>query len=136
MSHWKPRCISQSGCSLAALLVQAPLIGNKAIMKRSCFFVVATALMVASASVPAADKAAGESMYADACAQCHGPSRKGMASFPSLTGRSVDYITSRLETYRAGERVGSNSTLMIPNAVDLSDDDIANLAAYIADDSE
>jgi cytochrome c553 len=105
-------------------------------MKRLCFFIVATALTVASAGVQAADKAAGESMYADACAQCHGPSRKGMASFPSLTGRSVDYITSRLETYRAGERVGSNSALMIPNAADLSDDDIANLAAYIADDTE
>ncbi|QNI02510.1 c-type cytochrome [Halomonas sp. SH5A2] len=102
-------------------------------MKLSLFWVIAAALTMGSAAAQAADKSAGETLYADSCAQCHGPSGKGMASFPSLTGRDVDYITSRLETYRAGEKVGSNSSLMIPNATDLSDDDIANLAAYIAD---
>ena len=89
-----------------------------------------------SATGQAADKSAGEALFADACAQCHGPNGKGMASFPSLSGRDAEYITSRLETYRAGEKVGSNSFLMIPNATDLSDDDIANLAAFIAESAE
>lgn len=105
-------------------------------MKTSLFFIIATALMMGPTTVHAADKSAGEVLYADACAQCHGPTGKGMASFPALTGRDADYITSRLETYRAGERVGSNSSLMIPNASDLSDNDIANLAAFIADTDE
>lgn len=105
-------------------------------MKILLLWGISTALMMGVTVVQAADKSAGETLYADGCAQCHGPSGKGMASFPSLTGRDVDYITSRLETYRAGEKVGSNSSLMIPNATDLSDDDIANLAAYIADIAE
>ncbi len=105
-------------------------------MKISLFFVIATALTMGSATVQAADKSAGETLYADACAQCHGPNAQGMASFPSLGGRDAEYITSRLETYRSGEKVGSNSFLMIPNATDLSDDDIANLAAFIADVEE
>jgi len=105
-------------------------------MKVSLFFVIATALLMGSATLQAADKSAGEALYAEACAQCHGPSGKGMASFPALSGRDAEYITSRLERYRAGERVGSNSSLMIPNATDLSDDDIANLAAYISQSAE
>lgn len=105
-------------------------------MKIFLFFVTATALAMGSATLQAADKSAGEALYAEACAQCHGPNGKGMASFPALSGRDADYITSRLETYRAGERVGSNSSLMIPNATDLSDDDIANLAAFITESGE
>lgn len=105
-------------------------------MKMSLMLVIATALTLGAGAVQAADKAAGETLFADACAQCHGPAGKGMASFPSLSGRDADYITSRLETYRAGEKVGSNSFLMIPNATDLTDEDIANLAAFIADIDE
>lgn len=105
-------------------------------MKTSLFFIIATALTMGSATVQSADKAAGETLYAKACAQCHGPNGKGMASFPSLSGRNADYITSRLETYRAGEKVGSNSFLMIPNATNLSDGDIANLAAFIVERAE
>lgn len=101
-------------------------------MKMSLMLVIATALTIGAGSVQAADNAAGEALYVEMCTQCHGPSAKGMASFPSLAERDADYITSRLETYRAGEKVGSNSFLMIPNATDLSDDDITNLAAFIA----
>ena len=105
-------------------------------MNTSLFIVIAAALTMGSATGQAADKSAGEALYAEKCAQCHGPNGKGMASIPSLSGRDADYITSRLETYRAGEKVGSNSFLMIPNATDLSDDDIANLAAFITESGE
>lgn len=80
----------------------------------------------------AADKVPGENLYASSCAQCHGPTGKGMASFPSLAGRDANYIQSRLETYRKGGIVGASSSLMIPNAQKLSDDDISNLAALIS----
>lgn len=102
-------------------------------MKISMLFVAAGALSVSAAHAQEADVSAGKTLYAENCAQCHGPKGKGMASFPSLAGRDTDYIASRLEQYRAGERVGSNSALMIPNAADLSDEDIANLAAHIAE---
>lgn len=100
--------------------------------KIALLLAVTTALTIGTASAGEPDASAGESLYAGSCAQCHGPGGKGMASFPSLSGRDSDYIASRLMQYRDGERVGANSGLMIPNAAGLSDDDIANLAAYIS----
>ena len=78
------------------------------------------------------DAEAGAALYDEVCASCHGPSGRGMASYPKLAGNSADYLSDRLETYRAGERVGPNSMLMIPNAQDLSDEDIADLSVYLA----
>lgn len=89
-------------------------------------------LLAPGASVEAGDISAAEAMYADACAQCHGQAARGMASFPSLAGKNAEYISTRLMQYRAGETVGPNSALMKPVAADLSDDDIANLAAFIS----
>lgn len=103
-------------------------------MKRILLLAMACALSLNQAQ--AADTAAGKSLYASNCAQCHGPTAKGMASFPSLTGQEAGYIQSRLETYRAGEKVGANSSLMIPNARNLSDDDIANLSAFLSSNTQ
>ncbi len=89
-------------------------------------------LVFGAAQAFAQDISAGEKLYQDNCRNCHGPSAAGMASFPKLAGRSEKYLISRLEQYRAGERVGPNSALMMPMAADLSDEDIANVAAYIA----
>lgn len=75
---------------------------------------------------------AGATMYRDACAQCHGRTGRGQGSFPPLAGLDEDHIMSRLTQYRAGERIGPNSALMIPVASQLSDEDIANLAKFIA----
>jgi cytochrome c553 len=94
--------------------------------------ILAVSLTIGLAHAQPGDVSAGKILYVNACAQCHGPKAKGMASFPSLTGKDAEYLVSRLETYRAGERVGPNSGLMIPNAKSLSDADIANLAAYIS----
>jgi cytochrome c553 len=55
-----------------------------------------------------------------------------MASFPSLRGKEASYLAERLNQYRAGEKVGPNSLLMIPVAADLTDDEIEGLAEYIA----
>ena len=52
--------------------------------------------------------------------------------FPSLAGHDAGYISTRLMQYRAGETVGPNSPLMKPVAATLSDQDIANLAAFIS----
>lgn len=89
-------------------------------------------MMSGAMQAGAQDLAAAEALYAESCRNCHGPNAQGMASFPKLAGRSEDYLAMRLEQYRAGEKVGDNSALMTPNAADLSDAEIANLAAYIA----
>lgn len=81
----------------------------------------------------AADLSAGEQRYNINCVNCHGQAGQGMASFPGLQGRDAAYITDKLETYRAREMVGPNSAIMMSLAGDLSDADIANLAAFIED---
>ncbi len=70
--------------------------------------------------------------FAAECAQCHGRAARGMASFPSLLGKSEEHLAERLNSYRERERIGPNSMLMYGPAEDLSDAEILALAAYIA----
>ena len=74
----------------------------------------------------------GEARYGVNCFICHGQKGKGMASYPKLAGKPVPYLIEKLEAYRAGTRIGPNSDLMIMNAEPLTDDEIANLAAYLS----
>ena len=85
-----------------------------------------------AAQAEAADLAAGEEHYQGVCRNCHGPTAKGLASFPKLAGQTAQYLTERLEGYRAGETFGPNTPLMAPHAAELSDGEIADIAAYIA----
>ena len=93
---------------------------------------ITTAVTFSSAEARDGDALAGEARYSETCVNCHGPAGRGMASFPQLAGKDADYISGRLKQYRSGETVGPNSGLMIPMASDLSDDEIANLAAYLS----
>ena len=83
-----------------------------------------------------ADIAAGEALYQSVCRNCHGPTAKGMASFPKLAGHEAAYLSTQLAEYRAGVTLGYNTALMAPHAKPLSDQDILNLAAYIATEFE
>jgi cytochrome c553 len=78
-------------------------------------------------SVGAADPDAGREK-AQQCATCHGP--KGMATMPMtphLAGQPEGYLSEQLKAYRSGKRQHEIMSLM---AKPLSDDDIANLAAW------
>ena len=80
------------------------------------------------------DIAAGEARYAQNCGNCHGPAGMGLASYPKISGKEVDYLIDRLNTYRSGKKIGPNSDLMIMMAKPLTDVEIDNLAAYLATD--
>lgn len=86
----------------------------------------------ATGAVAMADLAAGEKIFRSSCRSCHGPKARGMASFPKLAGRDAGYLEDRLHTYRDGQTIGPNSRLMIPVAQKLSDEEIADVAAFIA----
>lgn len=79
------------------------------------------------------DKKAGEERYKKSCINCHGPAGKGAASYPKISGNDISYTKSKLETYRDGIEIGDNSALMIMMARPLTDEEIANLAAYLKD---
>ena len=72
----------------------------------------------------------GEAKYA-ACGACHGANGGGGVG-PALAGQSAEYIVGRLNQYKAGEKVGSQSNLMWGQAAGLSDQDIQDLAEYTA----
>ncbi len=74
---------------------------------------------------------AGEARYKKTCVNCHGAAGKGVASYPKVSGKEIPYTTSMLETYRNGIKVGPNSSLMIMMAKPLTDQEIADLAAYL-----
>ncbi|MEL7138499.1 MAG: cytochrome c [Pseudomonadota bacterium] len=93
---------------------------------------IAAGLFAAALPAEAQDVDAGAEVYKSTCRACHGPTAKGLASYPKLAGRSADYLVMRLQQYRSGERLGPNTPLMAPMARQLSDADIANLATYIA----
>ena len=84
----------------------------------------------------AQDLMAGEKMYQSVCRNCHGPKAQGLASFPKLAGQDAETLTILLQEYRAGEKLGPNTALMAPHAKKLTDEDIANLTAYIAETFE
>ena len=87
----------------------------------------AEAEQVALALAPA-DK--GKQLY-PVCAACHGGKGEGGIG-PALAGQTSDAIASKLAAYKAGETIGAQSALMWGQAAGLSEEDIANLAAYIS----
>lgn len=86
------------------------------------------------ALVHAGDAAAGKAK-APLCAGCHGvngegkPAANGQPAFPALAGQIEDYLVKSVKDYRSDARV---DPLMGAIAKGLSDEDIANLAAYYA----
>ncbi len=92
--------------------------------------VVQMAAAQAAALAEAGPGERGAAVYAS-CVACHGADGSGGVG-PRLAGQSIDAISGALLQYRAGETRGAQSSLMWGQARELSDDDIANLAAFIA----
>jgi len=102
-------------------------------MKKLVVVAVACALTGASLSALAAgDPAAGKGKSA-ACAGCHGPDgNSAVPMYPKLAGQHAQYLELAIKAYRAGERSGGQTGVMKPMVGSLSDQDIADLAAYFA----
>ena len=53
-----------------------------------------------------------------------------MPVYPNLAGQNAEYLVSALKAYRDKQRQGGMAAIMQMQANNLSDEDIANLAAY------
>ncbi len=91
---------------------------------------VAVGLLLAS-TVNAAGNAARGVELSKTCQACHGADGNGIGDpqYPILAGQYADYLAQSLKGYRSGERV---NVIMQGFAGTLSDQDIADLAAYFA----
>jgi len=73
---------------------------------------------------------AGGREKAAICTACHGATGLSPSgNWPNLAGQHEDYMVRALRQYRSGER---KDPVMAGQAVNLSDEDIADLAAYYA----
>jgi cytochrome c553 len=67
------------------------------------------------------------------CGSCHGEDLKGMGDmFPRIAGHSPTATARQLYDFKSGTRDGKNAVAMKPVVVKLTDEDIVNLAAYVA----
>lgn len=99
-------------------------------------FMVSAVLAVSMLSVMhaaiAGDVAVGESTYsAKGCMGCHGPAGNSPnpAMFPKTAGMEESYLATQLKAFRSGER---SNPMMSPMASGLTDEEIANLSAFLA----
>ncbi|NWA74336.1 cytochrome c [Serratia proteamaculans] len=98
-------------------------------------FVSAMVVMLGLCSLPAmaaGDAAAGKGKSAS-CMACHGAEGKvSMPMYPNLAGQNAMYLEHALQAYKKGERNGGQAEVMKAYVSALSDEDIADLAAYYA----
>jgi cytochrome c553 len=94
---------------------------------KSFLFAIITSLLFLSSSVMAGDAAAGKAKSA-ICASCHGVDGVSLSPlWPNLKGQKEQYLVKQMKAFRDGTR---QDPMMAPMVAALSDDDIANLAAY------
>lgn len=95
---------------------------------------LAAALAVALATVALPARAAGDAAAGQAravtCAACHGVDGNSLnPEWPSLAGQHESYIVKQLQAFKSGAR---QNVLMSGQAMALSDQDMADIAAYFA----
>lgn len=84
--------------------------------------------MAAASNASAGDAKAGRAIVEEKCVVCHG--LEGIAKIaeaPNLAGQNETYLNAQLNGFKSGAR---QSEMMSIVAQALSDNDIANLAAY------
>jgi cytochrome c553 len=110
-------------------LLKSLNIPTEDIYMKSFFITLTTTLLFASSSVMAGDVAAGKAKSV-ICAACHGATGESMnPMWPNLKGQKELYLARQIKAFRDGTR---KDPTMAPMVAGLTDDDIANLAAYYA----
>lgn len=93
-------------------------------------FVCAALLAILPGTLLAKGDPASGREKSTVCQACHGLDGKSIApNYPNLAGQHESYLVKALADYRAGRRT---NPIMAPMAVNLSDQDIEDLAAWYA----
>jgi cytochrome c553 len=88
-------------------------------------------LMFAAGGVQAGgDAANGQSLAAD-CADCHGDDGLGDEDIPAIAGMDAAKHAKALADFKSGARPDEDE-MMVDSVAELSDQDMADLAAYFA----
>ena len=99
-------------------------------MKKSLKLIALAGSLSLFANFASAGDAAAGKAKAAVCAACHGANGISMIpNYPNLAGQKEAYLVDSLKAYKNGSR---KNPVMSPMAAPLSDEDIANLAAYFS----
>ncbi|MEM6985245.1 MAG: c-type cytochrome [Pseudomonadota bacterium] len=100
-------------------------------MKKYLFPLVCSVVFAISGVALANGDAAVGKGKATVCAACHGADGNAPApTFPKLAGQHADYTIKQLAEFKSGAR---DNAIMMPQAAGLSDQDMADLAAFYAE---
>ena len=98
-------------------------------MNKIALILSLTALIMANTALAGGNPVAGQ-QKSQVCQACHGQTGDGTdPSYPKLAGQHASYLEKALQDYRSGDR---NNPIMASFAQGLSDQDIADLAAFYA----
>ena len=113
------------------------------------FIVLSLALAIATTAqaadkpaanpAPKVDAAKGQQVAAQICAACHNPDgNSALAANPKLAGQHPDYLYKQLQDFKAdgGKAAVRNSPVMGGMVAALSDQDMKNVAAWYASQSQ
>jgi cbb3-type cytochrome c oxidase subunit III len=114
-------------------------------MNRLCKFLVVLDVVAgcwlggtaaSAAEAPKPDMNRGQAIATSVCAACHGADgNSATAAFPKLAGQGADYLLKQLKDFKVkpGEKVAARQNPVMGGIVaSLSDQDMANVAAYFA----
>ena len=89
----------------------------------------AAVLLLVAHPASAGDPALGKEKSVT-CTACHGPDGNSLVpTFPSLAGQHEDYLLHSMLSYQNGIRTNA---IMVASLMQLSEEDLADLAAYYA----
>jgi cytochrome c553 len=74
----------------------------------------------------------GRSPHVPACTLCHLPNGNGHPESASISGLTAPYIIAQMHAFRDGERTNIRAPAMIEMALDISDQELRDAAAYYA----
>ncbi len=96
-------------------------------MKIIFFLALLLSTLIAS---PSYDK--GKKLYLqNGCGDCHGRNLEGLHKYPYLANRAKGYMIYKLKRFREKISETPQQDMMIPYAINLSDEDIENLTTYM-----
>jgi len=98
--------------------------------KKMIFASMFVLILAAGYAQAGGDPAKGKELTMD-CEDCHGEDGMGDDEFPQLAGLEEAYIVEQLMAFKSGERIDEDEIMPL-YAEDLSDQDMADLAAYFS----
>lgn len=97
-------------------------------MKKALLVAASIAALATASTAWSADVAAGQAK-SKSCVNCHGANGEGKAKNPPIAGMDEKVFIHEMEEYKTEKR---KNGMMKAATAKLTDEDIANLAAYYA----